>query len=155
MKLNEYEKKLVEHAKKRVLQLLKMRRRKGLYDSLYAFVMSDSGKVYEGTFIDTKINGAGTCAERVAIANMLLNETELAKVKHVVVIAPVGKGGNLTPCAACRGVIDEYSDGKATVICLGAHILSTEPDISKLFKNIRKFTIRELYPEPWIEGTWD
>jgi cytidine deaminase len=155
MRLNIDEKKLIEHAKIRVPKLLKLRRKKGVYDTLFAFLMSDSGNIYEGIPLLTDMFNGTIHAETNAIANMRLKETEKAKIRAIFIVSPEGKGGNLTPCGMCRAIIHQYSSGKATVLCSQAYMLNTDFDFSKLFKSIRKFTIKELYPEPWTEGKWD
>ena len=155
MKLNQYEKKLIEFAKKNFPKFLEKRRKKGLYDTYYACVLSDSGNIYEGSPFISNLESATICAERVAIANMVLAETEKAKIKSILVIGPVGKGGNLMPCGLCRTIIYEFSDGKATVLCAGAYFENTQRDFNFLFKKIRKFKIKDLYPSPWNDGKWD
>jgi cytidine deaminase len=156
MKLNEYEKKLIAHAKKRVPQVFSMRRKKGVLDTYYAAIISDSGKIYEGVPFEPEVESATVCCERVAIANMYFAETEKARIKSVFVFGPVGKGGNLTPCGVCRAVIHEFSNGKATIICCGGYFERQDTNFEEIMKrNFRKFTIKELYPEPWIGGTWD
>lgn len=59
------------------------------------------------------------------------------------------------PCGLCRTIIYEFSDGKATVLCAGAYFENTQRDFNFLFKKIRKFKIKELYPSPWNDGKWD
>jgi cytidine deaminase len=155
MKLNEYEKKLIEHAKRRVPQLFKMRRKKDVYDTYYAAVISNSGRIYEGVPFCPKIESATICCERVAIANMCLAETEKARIKSVFVFGPVGHKGNLTPCGVCRAVVNQYSDGKATILCAGGYFERQDTNFEELIKKyFRKFTIKELYPEPWTTGEW-
>ncbi len=155
MEFTSYEKKLIEHAKKEFPKFLEKRREKGLYDAYYSCVISDSGNIYEGTTFLSSIGAATICAERVAIANMVFHETEKARIKSLLVLGPLGKGGNLTPCGLCRTVIHEYSDGKATVLCAGAYFENTQKDFAFLFRKIRKFKIKELYPSPWDDGKWD
>lgn len=150
------EKKLIEHAQRRYPTILKKRRRNGLYDTLYACVMSDSGRIYEGIPFDSTLLGSShICCERAAIANMCFEETEKARIVSVLVIGPVGRGGLLTPCGLCRYVINEFSDGKATVLCAGGYFERTQQDFGFLFKEIKKYTMRELYPYPWSEGVWE
>jgi cytidine deaminase len=155
MKLNDHEMKLLEYAKKRIPVLFGKRRERGVLDTLFAFVISDSGKIYEGKSFESEICNGPICCERGAIANMALEETEKARIKSVLVFGPVGKEGNLTPCGLCRAVIHEYSDGKATILCTGGYFERKDTDFEDIIKkNLRKFTIKELYPEPWVEGKW-
>ncbi len=148
------ENKLINFAKKAFPKFIMNRRKKGVLDTIYACIISDSGKIYEGKPFEPK-NCSGTiCCERVAIADMAFKETEKARVKAVLVMGPVGKGGHLTPCGLCRDVIHEYSDGKATVLCAGSYFERKDANFDFLFKNIEKYTIKELYPHPWSEGKW-
>ena len=86
---------------------------------------------------------------------MCTNETESAKLKVVLCIGAVGKGGLLTPCGLCRHVINKLSDGKATVLIAGGHFLHTQKNLDFLYKKMKKFTIKKLYPYPYNEGSWD
>jgi len=149
------EKKLIKFAKKKYPGILNKRRAKGLYDTYYACVLSDSGKIYEGVPFISKLELGHICCERVAIANMCFRETEKARIKSILLLGPIGKDGNLTPCGLCRTIIHEFSDGKATVLCAGAYFECTQTNFDFLFKRIKKFKIKELYPSPWSDGTWD
>lgn len=149
------EKKLIEFAKKRYPKILKKRRAKGLYDTYYACVLSNSGKIYEGIPFISKVSTGHICCERVAIANMCFNETEKARIKSILLLGPIGKGGNLTPCGLCRMIIHEFSDGKATVLCAGEYFECSQTNFDFLFKKLKKFKIKELYPSPWSDGRWD
>jgi len=148
------EKKLIKYAKKRYVQLRKLWRSKGLHDNYYACILSNSGKIYEGVPFVTELGSSHVCCERVAIANMYTNETEKAKLKVVLVIGPIGKGGLLTPCGLCRHVINKFSDKKAIVLCAGEYFTHIQ-NIDFLFKKIKKYTIKKLYPYPYNEGSWD
>ena len=106
------EMKLIEFAKKRYRELRKLWRAKGLHDNYYACALSNSGKIYEGVpFVPGGLGASEICCERVAIANMCTKETERARLKVILTVGPVGKGGLLTPCGLCRYVIDRLSDG--------------------------------------------
>ena len=156
MALTRGELKLVSHARKRYPAVLGPRRKKGLNDTYYACVLSKSGRIYEAIPFDPlPLGSSHICCERVAIANMHLAETEKARVESVLVIGPVGRGGVLTPCGLCLYVIDEMSEGKATVLCAGEYFERTRNDFGFLFEKIKKYKIRELYPHPWKDGTWD
>lgn len=150
------ENKLINHAKERYTQLRKLWRSKGLNDNYYACILSDSGKMYEAVpFVPPGGLGISeTCCERVAMANMCTAETEKARVKIVLVMGPVGRGGLMTPCGLCRHAIYNMSDGKATVLCAGEYFESTQKDLGFLFKKMKKYTIKQLYPFPWSDGVW-
>ena len=155
MKLTSYEIKLIEHAKKVFPRFLEMRRSKDLYDAYYACLISDSGEIYEGSTFMSSLGAASICAERVAIANMVFHETEKSRLKSILVLGPVGREGNLTPCGLCRTIIYECSDGKASVLCAGAYFENTQKNFDFLFRKIKKFKIKSLYPSPWSDGVWD
>ena len=148
------EKKLIEFAKQAFPKFIELLRKRGALDTIYSCVISDSGKIYEGKPFESGSPGGTICCERVAIANMTLRETEKARIKAVLVMGPVGKGGKLTPCGLCRNVIHEYSDVKATVLCAGGYFERSQKNFDFLFKKIKKYTINELYPRPWSEGKW-
>lgn len=81
IKLTPSEKKLITHAKKSVIKYNKIRQAKGGIDTLYSFLMSDSGKIYDGACLETNTDHFNICAERHAIANMILNESHKSKIK--------------------------------------------------------------------------
>ena len=83
--LTKDEKKLVDFARKKILEYSKMRKAKGLYDSLYAFVLSDGGNIYVGKPLESNLSPANHCAEAQAISVMLLEETEKAKIKSILI----------------------------------------------------------------------
>ena len=155
MNLTDDEKKLIKYAKNNFPLFLQNRRDKGLYDTYYACVISNQGSIYEGSPFISNLGSASVCAERVAIANMVHYESEQAKIKSILIIGPVGKGGNLTPCGLCRHVIYEFSDGKATVLTAGALFTNTQTDFNFLFEKLEKFEIKDLYPSPWDDGDCD
>lgn len=75
-----------------------------------AAVLCEDGKVYCGTNIENASYGLSICAERVAIFTAVSNGS-----KNIKAIAVYSKGGNVTPCGACRQVILEFSQ-KADII---------------------------------------
>lgn len=112
------ERKLINHAKEMVIKYNKQRHANGGIDTIYAFVLSDSGKIYDGACLESTIGAAGVCAERLAIGNMILKETYKAKIISVVTFDPVPKEQEYgtTPCGACRHVIWEHGNPDTTVI---------------------------------------
>jgi cytidine deaminase len=151
--LTKDEKKLVEHAKKAVVKYNKKRQSKGGIDTLYSFVMSDSGKIYDGACLETTISSGVLCAERHAIANMILQETYSAKIKSVVVADPVPKvqKNGTTPCGTCRHVIWELGVPDTTIICM-QYIRHKD---RWTFPKLEKHTIKKLYPNPYKMVNWD
>ena len=151
--LTKDEKKLVEHAKKAIIKYNKKRHSNGGIDTLYAFVMSDGGKIYDGACLETTISNGNICGERHAIANMILQETYNAKVKSVVVADPVPKvqKNSTTPCGTCRHVIWEFGVPNATVIC----IQYVQRKDGWIFPKMEKHTIKNLYPNAYEMVKWD
>lgn len=147
------EKKLIGYARSKVLQYCKLRKSKGFYDLFYSFVLSDSGKIYGGVASESKQPQAGFCAERHAIANMLLAETEKAKIVSILVAGPVPKKSkeSATPCGICRIRIHEFSTSKTSVLC--SDFIRKEKGWF-VFPKVDKYTITELYPHPYLSVDW-
>lgn len=147
------EKKLIDHAKKAVVRYNRLRKQKAGIDTLYAFVMSDSGKIYDGACLETNLSHTNICGERHAIANMILKETYKAKVKIVVVADPVPRlqKHDSTPCGTCRHLIREFGKPDTTVICM--QYIQRKKDW--IFPKIEKHKIKELYPRPYVPVKWD
>jgi len=80
------EQELIEYAKKAIVKYNKIRHDKGGIDTLYAFLMSDSGQIYDGACFEPNLSHASFCGERHAIANMVLGESYKAKIKSISVI---------------------------------------------------------------------
>ncbi|MBI4015423.1 MAG: hypothetical protein HY362_01760 [Candidatus Aenigmarchaeota archaeon] len=146
------EQRIIEHAKKAVVAYNKRRKAKGGIDTIYAFVMSDIGNIYDGACLETGIGSGSVCAERHAIANMVLEETYKAKLK-IVVVDPVPKIQKVstTPCGTCRHVIWERGTQNTAIIC----IQYIRQKTGWIFPKIEKHTIKELYPHPYTPVKWD
>ncbi|MFH1425839.1 MAG: hypothetical protein ABIG66_00185 [Candidatus Kerfeldbacteria bacterium] len=149
------EKKLVEHAKKAIVQYNKMRHEKGGIDTLYSFLISDSGEIFDGACFETKIAQAMICGERHAIVNMVMDESYSAKIRSIVVADPVPEEQEhgTPPCGTCRHLIWQHGTPETTVISL-QYILQ---DKDWVFPKMEKYLITELYPHPYEpkEGLWD
>ncbi|HLC76744.1 MAG TPA: hypothetical protein VJH04_00915 [archaeon] len=150
MILTKDEKKLIEHAKEAVVENNKKRKSRGGIDTVYSFVMSNSGKIYDGACLESSIGGV--CAERHALANMILAETYNAKAKIVVVADPVPKvqKNSTTPCGTCRQFIWELGTPTTSIVCM-QYIQNKG---SWTFPKIEKHTIKELYPNPFTPVKW-
>jgi len=138
---------LVEHAKTRVVEYNTLRLAVGGIDTLYAFIMSDSGHIYNGACLESN-NPLGTvCGERHAIANMVLQESCAAKIKHLVVADPVPRVQlhGTTPCGTCREQISNYSLQGTTVLCMQYIQRSSGWE----FPQIDKYPMAELFPYPY------
>ncbi len=71
------EKTLLEHAKEAVIKYNKIRHASGGIDTLYSFLLSENGNVYDGGCFEPNIGHASICGERHAIANLILQESDL------------------------------------------------------------------------------
>ena len=77
-----------------------------------AAIKTESNACYSGCNVENASYGLTICAERNAIANMVVNQKE--KLKQVVIYT---EAKNLTPpCGACRQVIAEFADENTQVI---------------------------------------
>ena len=151
--LTKHEMRLVEHAKKAVIGHNKRRHSTGGIDTLYAFVMSDSGKIHDGACLESSISTGVICGERHAIANMVLRETYSARIKSLIVAAPVPEVQKncTTPCGTCRHLIWERGTPGTTIICM-QYIQKKD---GWTFPKMQKYTIKELYPKPYEAVKWD
>jgi len=147
IKLTRSESRLVEHAKKAIVKYNTIRRRKGGMDTLYSFLLSDSGKIYGGACFEANISHAAICGERHAIANLIMNESYTAKITAIVVADPVPKlqKKSTLPCGTCRHLI--YSCGTSeTAVILMQYIPARN---GWKFPKFEKYTIKQLYPRPY------
>ena len=153
IQLTKDEKRLVDHAKKMVVKYNNQRNAKGQLATIYAFVLSDSGKIYDGACLESTIS-SGVCAERAAISNMFTAETYSSKIVCVVTFDPVPEPQeyNSTPCGICRHVIWEYGNSKTTIICAG---YMKDKDGWKFAQNMEKYSTNQLYPKPFKIIKWD
>ncbi|MFC1598162.1 hypothetical protein ACFL2M_01375 [Patescibacteria group bacterium] len=151
--LTQKEKKLADHAKKAIVKYNKMRHRKGGIDTLYAFVMTDSGEIHDGACLESGIGSARVCGERHAIANMVMGESYAAKIKSIIVVDPVPEEQphSTTPCGTCRHIIWELGTPDTSVLCLQ---YIHEKD-KYTFPKIEKHTIKKLYPSAFVPVEWD
>ena len=61
MDLNSEEKRLVEYAKEAIVKYNKIRHAHGGIDTLYSFLLSDSGKIHEGACYEPNLAHATVC----------------------------------------------------------------------------------------------
>jgi cytidine deaminase len=154
-KMTADEMKLVEYSKKAIVKYNKIRHANGGIDTLYAFLLSEAGKVYDGASFEPDIPHASICAERCAIANMVLQESYKATVKSIVVADPVPEvlEKSTPPCGTCRHLIWSHGTPNTTVILMQY----IQGKAGGTFPKIEKYSIRDFYPFPYepIEGLWD
>ena len=148
------ETRLVEYSKKAIIKYNKMRHVNGGIDTLYSFLLSDSGKILMGHVMN-QISHASVCGERCAISNMVLQESYKAKIKSIVVADPVPEvqKNSTPPCGTCRHLIWSHGASETTVIL----IQYIQGKNGWTFPKIEKYTIKDLYPHPYepTEGLWN
>lgn len=154
IRLTKDEQKLVDYAKEAIVKYNKQRKAKGGIDTIYAFVLSDSGKIYDGACLESTIGSARVCAERLAIGIMFLKETYKSKIRSVVTFDPVPEKQEYssTPCGTCRHTIWEYGTPNTTIIC-GQYI--QRKNGWEFLPKMEKYTIKELYPKAYKMVKWD
>ena len=121
IELTKNEQKLVEHAKEAVVRYNKQRHAKGGIDTLYSFVLSESGNIYDGGCFEPNISHATVCGERHAISNLVMNEAYNSKIESIVVADPVPRvqGKSSPPCGTCRHLIWQFGKPETSVIPSG------------------------------------
>jgi cytidine deaminase len=147
--------KLVEYAKEAVIKYNKIRHANEGIDTLYAFLLSERGNIYDGASFEPNIAHASVCAERCAIASMVLQESYKAKIKSIVVADPVPEvqEKSTPPCGTCRHLIWSHGTPDTSVILI--QYIQGKDDWT--FPKIEKYSIRDFYPFPYepVEGLWD
>lgn len=142
--LTSEEERLVEHAKGAVATYNRIRHARGGIDTLYAFLLSDSGTIHDGACYENYLGHAAVCGERHAIANMVLRESYAAKIKSIIVADPVPalQEHGTTPCGTCRHLIWCHGTPHTTIIPM-QYIQGRD---GWSFPKLEKYTIGDLYP---------
>ena len=155
IKLTSSETKLVEYSQRAIIKYNKIRHKKGGIDTLYSFLMSDSGAIHSGACFEPKISHATVCGERHAIANMVLKESYRARIESIVIADPVPRlqGHGTPPCGTCRELIWEFGTPKTSVILLQY----IQGKTTWTFPRMEKYAIKAFYPHPYepAEGLWE
>lgn len=155
VQLTPEEKKLTDYSKEAIVRYNNIRHANGGIDTLYSFLISDSGKIHDGACFEANIRHASICAERLAIANMVLQESYKAKIKSIVVADPVPEvqEHSTPPCGTCRHLIWSHGTPETTVIL----IQYVQGKNGWTFPTIEKYLAKDLYPYPYepVEGLWD
>lgn len=149
------EKGLVEYAKEAIVRYNQIRHDHGGIDTLYSFLLTDSGNIHDGACYEAPLAHATVCGERHAIANMILQESYQARIKSIVVADPVPEvqEHGRAPCGTCRHLIWSHGTPETTVILL-QYIQGKD---GWTFPQLEKYTIQDFYPLPFEpeEGLWD
>ena len=153
--LTPQENRLVEYSKEATVKYNKVRHANGGIDTLYSFVLSDSGKIHDGASYEPNLPQASVCGERCAIANMVLQESYNAKIHSIVVAdpVPVVQPQSTPPCGTCRHLIWFHGTPETTVILLQY----VQGRYGWTFPKMEKYSIKDLYPHPYepVQGLWD
>lgn len=152
IQLTTAEQKLVDYAKEGVTKYNNQRHARGGIDTLYGFLITKEGTIYDGAAFEPDISHATVCGERHAIANMVMNEGYNSKLESIVVAVPVPtvqeKGS--TPCGTCRQVIWQFGNPDTTVILLQYIQKKAESgELSWIFPKMEKLIMKDLYPHPY------
>ncbi|MFT3867385.1 MAG: cytidine deaminase [Nibricoccus sp.] len=87
-----------------------------------AAVLTESGKIFAGTNVENASYGLCNCAERTAIFSAVA--TGDRKIRCVVVYTPTQTA--ITPCGACRQVINEFGpEARVISVCDSADRIDT------------------------------
>lgn len=146
------EQKLVEYAKTAIEKYNKQRHARGGIDTLYSFLITEEGAIYEGACFEPNISHATVCGERHAIANMVMSEGDNAKVKSIVVADPVPsvQEKSTSPCGTCRQVIWQFGSPDTSVILMQYIQEKNEAgELAWTFPKIEKILMKDLYPHPY------
>lgn len=152
VQLTPMEQKLIEHAKAGIVKYNRQRHAKGGQDTLYGFLITEEGSIYDGAAFEPNIAHATTCGERHAIANMVMNEGYSSKIESIVVANPVPRvqEKGTTPCGTCRHLIWQFGKPDTTVIFM-QYIQERDDkgELSWTFPKMEKHLIKDLYPYPY------
>jgi cytidine deaminase len=81
-----------------------------------AAILTGSGDVHAGCNVENASYGLAICAERNAVARMVVADKDDRKIRLVAVVSP--DAAPCLPCGACRQVLYEF--GCEEVVALGA-----------------------------------
>ena len=155
IELTPEEERLVAYAKDAIVRYNTMRHAAGGIDTLYAFLLSESGAIYDGAAYEANLPHAGICAERFAIADMVLHESYAAKIKAILVADPVPsvQERSTPPCGTCRHLI--WSHGRPDTRVILMQYIQTKTGWT--FPKLEVLDAQALYPYPYEpkEGAWD
>lgn len=152
IQLTPAEQKLVEYAKVSVVKYNKQRHARGGQDTLYGFLITKNGSLYDGASFEPNITQATTCGEKHAIANMVMNEGYGSKIESIVVADPVPRvqKKGTPPCGTCRHLIWQFGNPDTSVIFM-QYIQEQDEreELSWTFPKMEKYLIKDLYPYPY------
>ena len=136
MKLTKEELGVLTYAREVLAKHLHQCRKLKINPNPGSFVLSTKGKIYHGIALDTGIRTVH--GEENAIGTMCTEESEKSRIKVILIIS--GTDEISMPCGICRCVIYSYKTKKTSILCANLSL-----------SKVKKFTISELYPYPYIE----
>lgn len=146
---------LVDYAKTAIVRYNQIRHEHGGIDTLYAFLLSENGQIYDGACYESNLSHASVCAERHAITNLILHESYAGKIKSIVVADPVPEvqENSTPPCGTCRHLI--YTHGTPTTSIILMQYIQSKSGWT--FPKLEKYLTTQLYPHPFSPkpGLWD
>lgn len=155
MDLTPEENSLVEYSKAAVERYNRMRHAQGGIDTLYAFILSESGKIHDGACYEANLSHAVVCGERHAIANMVMQESYSARIKSIVIADPVPEvqEKSTPPCGTCRHLIWAHGTPQTSVLL----VQYIQKKNGWIFPVVERHLAVDLYPYPYDPkpGLWD
>ncbi len=94
-----------------------------------AAVLTRAGKVFTGVNVENAVNGLSICAERNAIFQAVTQGE-----REIVAVAVV-TGPGVTPCGACRQVMQEFAGPDLRIF------------VADMAGHVRTYTLEQLLPD--------
>lgn len=102
--------------------------------SVHCLIQTMNGKTYEGVNIENSSYGLTSCAEANAIAAIVKDNIDMYTIKNIII--KTNSAEWITPCGACRQIINEHIPSHVPIICIGT-------------KSKDKYRINDLLPNPF------
>jgi len=133
IELAKHEKEFIERVGYLLKKFLQMCQREGIEPGAGSYVLSKKNNIYHGVPFEVARSIHG---EENAIGAMATEEGINAKFKIILIVGSSKE--IIMPCGMRREAINRYGTKNATVLCANL-------SLSKIWK----FTISELYPDPY------
>ncbi len=102
-----------------------------------AALLTEEGDIFTGCNVENVSFGLTNCGERTAIFKMISEKGPHQKIKAIAITTKANIP--LSPCGACRQVIQEFATADTLIICKGAEgniTLSMDELLPWAFKDI-------------------
>lgn len=147
-----FENKLLEYSKTQIKKYNTQRLARRGQDTLYSFLITEEGAIYDGAAFEPFVAQATVCGERHAIANMVMNEAYKTKIESIVIADPVPRlqPHGTFPCGTCREIISQFGKPETSVLLL-QYIREDLPKEGPtwIFPKVERFLMKELYTFPY------